>query len=166
MRSGRRDSNPRLSPWKGDALPLSYSRIPSWGMWGVVFRIKFISPFTLPIPNSNRWAGEDSNLRRHKPADLQSAAFGHFATDPAKASGPARPGWLVYADLLHDSRGRKVARMGVEFQMKRSPFSEESRPTFRKISTKVVGLFELRFRGVVREFDGASPPPCLAPSRE
>ena len=24
--SGRRDSNPRLSPWQGDALPLSHSR--------------------------------------------------------------------------------------------------------------------------------------------
>ena len=25
--SGKRDSNPRHSPWQGDALPLSYSRI-------------------------------------------------------------------------------------------------------------------------------------------
>ena len=25
--SGRRGSNPRLSPWQGDALPLSHSRI-------------------------------------------------------------------------------------------------------------------------------------------
>ncbi len=24
--SGRRDSNPRHSPWQGDALPLSYAR--------------------------------------------------------------------------------------------------------------------------------------------
>ena len=24
--SGKRDSNPRPSPWQGDALPLSYSR--------------------------------------------------------------------------------------------------------------------------------------------
>src|SRR5713226_1378287 len=27
--SGRRGSNPRLSPWQGDALPLSHSRIDS-----------------------------------------------------------------------------------------------------------------------------------------
>ena len=27
--SGRRDLNPRPSPWQGDALPLSYSRITS-----------------------------------------------------------------------------------------------------------------------------------------
>ena len=25
--SGRRDSNPQLSPWQGDTLPLSHSRI-------------------------------------------------------------------------------------------------------------------------------------------
>ncbi len=27
VESGRRDSNPRSSPWQGDAVPLSYSRI-------------------------------------------------------------------------------------------------------------------------------------------
>ena len=41
----------------------------------------------------SRWAGEDSNLRRHKPADLQSAAFGHFATDPGRASGVHPASW-------------------------------------------------------------------------
>ena len=28
------------------------------------------------------WVGKDSNLRRHKPSDLQSDAFNHFATYP------------------------------------------------------------------------------------
>ncbi len=28
------------------------------------------------------WAGLDSNQRRRKPADLQSAPFGHFGTYP------------------------------------------------------------------------------------
>src|ERR1700682_407392 len=28
------------------------------------------------------WRGEDSNLRRHKPADLQSAPFGHSGPRP------------------------------------------------------------------------------------
>ncbi len=28
------------------------------------------------------WAGKVSNLRRHKPADLQSAPFDHFGTCP------------------------------------------------------------------------------------
>lgn len=27
LRSGRWDSNPRHSPWQGDALPLSYARV-------------------------------------------------------------------------------------------------------------------------------------------
>ena len=31
---------------------------------------------------SGQWAREDSNLRRHKPADLQSAPFVHFGTRP------------------------------------------------------------------------------------
>src|SRR2546427_5656188 len=43
--SGKRDSNPRPSAWKADALPLSYSRS---------------SCFT----TTRWWRGEDSNLRR------------------------------------------------------------------------------------------------------
>ncbi len=34
---------------------------------------------------SSWWRGEDSNLRRLKPADLQSAPFGHSGTSPRKA---------------------------------------------------------------------------------
>src|SRR6185436_3910599 len=30
------------------------------------------------------WRGKDSNLRRHTPADLQSAPFGHSGTSPAR----------------------------------------------------------------------------------
>ncbi len=30
------------------------------------------------------WAGKDSNLRRRKPADLQSALFDHFSTYPPR----------------------------------------------------------------------------------
>ena len=45
--SGKRDSNPRPSAWKADALPLSYSRSNrcTAGRW---------------------WRGKDSNLRRHR----------------------------------------------------------------------------------------------------
>ncbi len=32
--SGRRDSNPRPSPWQGDALPLSYFRTLAWLVYG------------------------------------------------------------------------------------------------------------------------------------
>jgi len=35
-------------------------------------------PFSIP----HQWAGEDSNLRRHEPSDLQSDAFDRFATCP------------------------------------------------------------------------------------
>jgi hypothetical protein len=38
-----------------------------------------------PLPkslNNNSWGEEDSNLRRHTPADLQSAPVGHFGISP------------------------------------------------------------------------------------
>ena len=43
--SGKRDSNPRPSAWKADALPLSYSRSSRWN-------------------EKKWWWGKDSNLRR------------------------------------------------------------------------------------------------------
>ena len=55
--SGRRGSNSRPSAWKADAL--STELLP---------RIK--------------WAGTDSNRRRRKPTDLQSARFNHLPTYP------------------------------------------------------------------------------------
>jgi hypothetical protein len=48
-------------------------------------------PGPLPNPPSHRtlhregWRGEDSNLRRDDPADLQSAPFGRFGTSPSAA---------------------------------------------------------------------------------
>src|SRR5262249_3745685 len=33
------------------------------------------------------WRGKDSNLRRHTPADLQSAPFGHSGTSPFASPG-------------------------------------------------------------------------------
>jgi hypothetical protein len=36
----------------------------------------------LPIAGTWWWAEQDSNLRRRKPADLQSAPFGHFGIYP------------------------------------------------------------------------------------
>jgi hypothetical protein len=70
--SGRRDSNPRPRAWKARALP------------------------TELLPHSagaveNWWRGEDSNLRRHKPADLQSAPFGHSGTSPGVTPHRAKP---------------------------------------------------------------------------
>ncbi len=55
--SGRRDSNPRPSAWKANALSTE------------------LLPHFL-------WAKMDSNHRRRKPADLQSAPFGHSGICP------------------------------------------------------------------------------------
>ena len=63
------------------------------------------------------WAGLDSNQRRHKPADLQSAPFGHFGTSPReleRAMGiePTSPAWkagalpLCYARATRRQRNR------------------------------------------------------------
>ena len=62
--SGKRDSNPRPPAWKAGALPLSYSR-PCKG--------RLVRKW---------WGGEGLNLRRPKPADLQSAPFDHLGTSP------------------------------------------------------------------------------------
>ena len=55
--SGRRGSNSRPSAWKADAL--STELLPQF-----------------------KWAGTDSNRRRRKPTDLQSARFNHLPTYP------------------------------------------------------------------------------------
>jgi hypothetical protein len=52
---------PTLSAWKAEVLPLNYTRAVSTINW---------------------WRGKDSNLRRRKPADLQSAPFGRSGTPP------------------------------------------------------------------------------------
>ena len=59
--SGRRGSNSRPIAWK--AIALSTELLPQ-----IV------------------WAKMDSNHRRHKPADLQSAPFGHSGIRPLRAS--------------------------------------------------------------------------------
>ena len=62
--SGKRDSNPRPSAWKADALAAE------------------LFPLWRPGTGDVWWRGKDSNLRRHKPADLQSAPFGRSGTPP------------------------------------------------------------------------------------
>ena len=56
--SGRRDSNPRPSAWKANALS------------------------TELLPLTFMWAVMDSNHRRYKPAELQSAPFDHSGNYP------------------------------------------------------------------------------------
>ena len=45
----------------------------------------------LLIPSLKKWAGEDSNLRRHEPSDLQSDAFDRFATCPTTLLNSTTP---------------------------------------------------------------------------
>ena len=58
---------PTQPAWKAGALPLSYTR-------------KIFT--TCHKPQNKWWRGQDSNLRTHTRADLQSAAFNHSATPP------------------------------------------------------------------------------------
>ena len=86
-----RDLNPGPLPYQGSALPLSYNskeekrraedgtqtRDPQLGRL-MLYQLSYFRNFL--------WAKMDSNHRRRKPADLQSAPFGHsgicpFATD-------------------------------------------------------------------------------------
>ena len=66
--SGRRGSNPRPPAWKASAL--STELLPH-----AMFR--FFFAFRM-------WAQMDSNHRRRKPADLQSAPFGHSGICPLR----------------------------------------------------------------------------------
>src|SRR5262245_457086 len=82
--SGKRDSNPRPPAWKAGALPLSYSRpslMFSLAVPPTLLRGSGRSLLRVASP-SKWWGGEDSNLRRRSPADLQSAPFGHLGTSP------------------------------------------------------------------------------------
>ena len=82
---------PAPSAWKAEVLPLNYSR-PSetGGAW---------------------WRGLDSNQRRRKPTDLQSAPFSHSGTSPGKIR--LSPGFWRLSNAkphppgVHDGRERR-----------------------------------------------------------
>ena len=69
--SGRRGSNSRPLAWKANALPTEL--LPH-------------SCLSAALPKE-LWAKMDSNHRRHKPADLQSAPFGHSGIHPRLLRG-------------------------------------------------------------------------------
>ena len=100
--SGRRSSNPRPLAWKANALPtellplkliiiiiprfmlylpiaigMSYSRLISSIEFRTGARASAIDTGSLYM-----WGEQDSNLRRHKPADLQSAPVDRFGISP------------------------------------------------------------------------------------
>ncbi len=76
-----RDLNPRPLPYQGSALPLSYTGNDWSGRRGSNSRPLAWKANALPtelLPHLFiLWAKMDSNHRRYKPADLQSAPFGH-----------------------------------------------------------------------------------------
>ena len=80
--SGKRDSNPRPRAWKARALPTELFPLsrsdPASSRSKPSFRYRIPRPAQPDI----WWRGEDSNLRRHSPSDLQSDPFGHSGTSP------------------------------------------------------------------------------------
>ena len=65
---------PTSSAWKAEVLPLNYTRADDADLPAA-------SGESLP-PRHGWWRGKDSNLRRRKPADLQSAPVGRLGTPP------------------------------------------------------------------------------------
>src|ERR1700746_4235142 len=63
---------PTSSAWKAEVLPLNYTRLMT----------SSAGPASVRPPASGWWRGKDSNLRRRKPADLQSAPVGRLGTPP------------------------------------------------------------------------------------
>lgn len=80
--SGRRYSKPRPLAWKANALPteLLPLNIVQKSLYSKISR-----PF-YPVFIRFMWGEQDSNLRRHLPADLQSAPVGRFGISPIKQS--------------------------------------------------------------------------------
>src|SRR5574344_2365778 len=72
---------PASSAWKAGVLPLNYSRITNATEWRLL---------------NIWWRRLDSNQRRRKPTDLQSAPFSHSGTPPGKSA--------TIAELFCDSQ--------------------------------------------------------------
>ena len=61
-------------------------------------------------PPAPAWWGKDSNLRRHQPADLQSAPFGRSGTPPL-------PAFLTPNDRMKYAPGRNAGTQVPELQV-------------------------------------------------
>ena len=75
--SGRRVSNPQPSAWKADTLA-------NWATPASTNFCDYACNFSRAKCSAREkwWTEKDSNLRRPKPADLQSAPFSHSGTCP------------------------------------------------------------------------------------
>ncbi len=81
--SGRRDSNPRPLAWKANALSAELLPLLIRGYKGNELKIKKLRiPEIISIFFWFLWEEQDSNLRRRKSAELQSAPVGHFGIFP------------------------------------------------------------------------------------
>ena len=109
--STRRDSNPQLSPWEGDALPLSHPRKINGGSYRartydlllvrqMLSQLSYATIFCVLTDEiyftilrtvcqhffiqffKKWWVGMDSNHRRLSSPDLQSGAINHSTTYP------------------------------------------------------------------------------------
>ena len=69
--SGRRDLNPRPSPWQGDALPLSYSRIRPEAVYRSAHRRVNAGPYSSPL----RYASTAANCPS-MPRVVSTSSFG------------------------------------------------------------------------------------------
>src|SRR6202011_800325 len=69
------------SAWKAEVLPLNYTRRCTAPLAAADHEPNSFSPPPRPVA---WWRGKDSNLRRRKPADLQSAPVGRLGTPPRK----------------------------------------------------------------------------------
>jgi hypothetical protein len=105
-RSGRRDSNPRHSAWKADALPtelLPQVPTPRPGV-GSRTRPRGLHPAGLSFHaapshfSKSRWRVLDSNQRRRMPAGLQPAPFGHSGNPPSDRTCLQGRGGLLAAE--------------------------------------------------------------------
>ena len=124
--SGKRDSNPRPRAWKARALPTE------------------LFPLSRRRTQLYWWRGEDSNLRRHKPADLQSAPFGHSGTSPL--GRPSAP-----------SRWRESNSQPTDYKSVALPLSYIGKPTLKR-KTYSDGSTESSLPAIEAHFLLARPP--------
>ncbi len=85
--NGTRTRDPELG--RLALYQLSYSRLSP----AIKLRLRYQPPLsrnTLMILHYVWWRGEDSNLRRRSPSDLQSDPFGHSGTSPPKSRSASR----------------------------------------------------------------------------
>ena len=77
---------PTSSAWKAEVLPLNYTRRACRSQVATVASRPRRNDPRLSATLAFWWRGKDSNLRRHKPADLQSAPVGRLGTPPRTES--------------------------------------------------------------------------------